>query len=444
MDVASGNIANVNTEGYARRRVEGASVGAPDVPALWSRYDGAGEGVRISGLSRMSDEMLNVRARREHAQQGYLDVRQTVLERVESGVGEPGDTGVASSLAALRSAWHELSVNPGSSAARAGVLSAAGTTVDALRTQARNVQSEMGDQRVALLNGVTEANTVASDLADANAAIASGTSAGSDVNVLLDKRDQLTQRLAELTGATTTLRPDGQADVSVGGRSLVVGNKAGSLEVATGITPGGDPDGAPLTFAVTDPSGATAPTTSALGGEVGARSELLTSTLPSYLTGLAAVAKDLADGTNAQHQAGYDASGAAGGPVFSYDPADVLGTLAVAITDPAKVAASSVPGGGLDAGNADTLATGPGVEGSYQRLVTGLGSTVAESKRRADNQQVLTSQVDAARDQLGGVDLDEEMVNMLAAQHAYEAASRVMTTLDSVLDTLINRTGMTR
>ncbi len=166
-------------------------------------------------------------------------------------------------------------------------------------------------------------------------------------------------------------------------------------------------------------------------------------TLPGYLTQVAAVAKDFADQTNAQHALGYDAAGNAGGPVLSYDPADVLGTLGVAITDPAKIAASSVPGGGLDAGNAARLATGPGVEGSYQRVVTDLGSTVVESRRRAANQQVLTTQVDGAREQLTGVNLDEEMVNMLAAQHAYEAASRVMTTLDSVLDTLINRTGLT-
>jgi flagellar hook-associated protein 1 FlgK len=69
---------------------------------------------------------------------------------------------------------------------------------------------------------------------------------------------------------------------------------------------------------------------------------------------------------------------------------------------------------------------------------------VASTRRLALNQQTLTTQVDASREQLSGVNLDEEMVNMLTAQRAYEAAARVMTTVDSVLDTLINRTGMTR
>jgi flagellar hook-associated protein 1 FlgK len=77
-------------------------------------------------------------------------------------------------------------------------------------------------------------------------------------------------------------------------------------------------------------------------------------------------------------------------------------------------------------------------------LVSGFGTTVSSVKRLAATQQTLTSQVDASREQLAGVNLDEETVTMLAAQHAYEAAARVMTTLDSVLDTLINRTGLVR
>ena len=108
MDVANSNIANVSTEGYSRRRVEGASVGAPSVPAMWSRYDGYGDGVRVSGVNRMTDELLNVRSRREHGSQAYLDVRQTSLERLDNGIGEPGDNAVSGSLAKFRASWHDL------------------------------------------------------------------------------------------------------------------------------------------------------------------------------------------------------------------------------------------------------------------------------------------------------------------------------------------------
>ena len=62
----------------------------------------------------------------------------------------------------------------------------------------------------------------------------------------------------------------------------------------------------------------------------------------------------------------------------------------------------------------------------------------------AATQQLLTTQVDSSREQLTGINLDEETVNLLTAQRSYEAASKVMSVLDSVLDTLINRTGVTR
>ena len=63
MDVASQNIANVATDGYNRRRVDGESIGAPTVPARWSHYEGAGAGVRTSSITRLNDALLDNRAR---------------------------------------------------------------------------------------------------------------------------------------------------------------------------------------------------------------------------------------------------------------------------------------------------------------------------------------------------------------------------------------------
>jgi flagellar hook-associated protein 1 len=443
MDVASGNIANVGTAGYVRRRVNAEAVGAPSQPAMWSRYDGGGDGVAVSGLDRMADALLDVRARREHGNQGYLDVRQSVLERVESGIGEPGDNGVAAAIADFRSAWHDLANNPGSDAARAQLLGRAASLADSLHVQARNIDAESGDLRSRALADVAEINTVASDLAGTNKSIAIANLNGTDAGVLLDQRDQLALRLSELTGATTSQRADGGFDVSVNGVPLVNGQNAGTLQIASGITATGAADGSPITFTISDGSGTVA-LPAGMTGDLGGVTDLLTTTLPAYAAGLGAVAKQLADEINTQHQAGYDAAGNPGQAFFGYDPADPAGTIAVALTAPGQVAASSIAGGGLDAANATALAGVTGVEDSYQRLVNGFGTAVASVRRLAANQQVLTSQVDGSREQLSGVNLDEEMVTMSSAQRAYEAAARVMTTVDSVLDTLINRTGLVR
>lgn len=443
LDVASNNVANVGTEGYTRRQVAGASMGAPATPAMWSRYDGSGDGVRVAGMTRMADAFLDARARIEHANQSYLDVRQSVLERVESGIGEPGDNGVAAALADFRTAWADLANNPDESAPRSQVLAQAGALADALGIQARNVANEESDQRFRLLSIVGEVNTVAGDLAAVNKSIANATVAGGDAGILLDQRDQLALRLAQLTGARGTIRADGGMDVSLEGIPLVTGQDAARLEIPAGITPAGDSDGRPLAFAVVAGAVAT-PLTTGMRGEVGAVSDLLATTLPAYAAGLDAIAASLADQVNARHAAGFDRAGNPGGIFFGYDPADAAATIAVVLTSPGQVAASGLPGGVIDGSNADLLSAPLAAEGDYQRLVNGFGSEVASVRRLALNQQTLTAQVDGSREQLRGVNLDEEMVTMLAAQRAYEAAARVMSTLDSVLDTLINRTGLLR
>jgi flagellar hook-associated protein 1 FlgK len=186
--------------------------------------------------------------------------------------------------------------------------------------------------------------------------------------------------------------------------------------------------------------------TAALRGEAGAVGELLTTTLPGHRAAVVAIAQELADAVNAAHQAGYDQDGNPGQPLFTVDPAAASGPLVVALTDPRGLAASGVAGSpNLDGSGATAVAGSiAGAEASWQRTVAGFGNDVASVRRLALNQQALTGQVDGARDQLSGISLDEEMVTMLQAQRAYEAASRVMTTIDSVLDTLINRTGLVR
>lgn len=440
MDVASHNIANVATEGYNRRRVDGESMGAPTVPARWSTYEGAGGGVRTSAIVRMNDVLLDNRARTEHSSLSYLQLRATALARMESGVGEPGDAGVAAAMADFRSSWQDLGNDPGGNAARGQVLARAESLAGALSAQAANVSAEMTTQRLTLQGTVSEVGTVAKELAATNRAISTAALDGVDVSDLADQRDVLGLRLAELTGGVGLLQPDGTMNVSVAGVDLVAGSTAGTLRVATGVTASGAPDGQPVTFAID--TGATSTTLTAdVRGEVGASADLLNTTLPAYAAGLAAVARDLADTVNAAHAAGYDLDGNTGAAFFSYDPLDPAGTLTVAVTA-RQVAASTLPGGVLDGSNADVIGTAGTPEASYQRLVNGFGTEVASAQRLVRTQSLLTTQVDSAREQLSGVNLDEETVAMLTAQRAYEAAARVMSVMDSVLDTLINRTGI--
>ena len=431
LDIASSNVANVSTDGYVRRRVVGETLGAASGPALWSRSNETASGVQMSRVDRMADALLDVRVRREHGRQAYLDMRALSLARVETGLAEPGDKGVANALGKFRAALSDAGNAPGSDASRSQVLAAANTLVDAIRLQATHVSDEIADQQAHLDAGVTEVNVLVHNLAETNRTIFAAQTGGSDTTTLMDTRDALALRLAELTGAKATEMPDGTMHVTLNGEDLVKGFEAATLTRSTD---------SPIEFSLDpDLDGGATSITGALGGDLGATVELLDVDLPEYLQNLAEVAQELADSFNLQHASGYDADGNPGGTFFEYDPSDVLGSLAIAITVPGELALSEVPGGGKDGNNASALAGAVNVDDAYQRLVNGFGSKVNSAQQLADNQQALTNQVDNAREQLAGVSLDEETVNMVQAQRAYEAAARVMSTIDEILDTLINR-----
>ena len=444
LDVANNNVANVNTAGYVRRRAEAGAVAAPDRPAMWARYVGHGDGVTVQSVSRLVDPLLDARSRRENGTLSYLQAQQAILNRVETSINEPGENGVSHALDELGKAFQDLAANPGLPAARETVLARAGDVAAAFKAQADNLATETADQQAHVATAVQQVNDAAAELARLNKTIQVAEVNHTDVGSLKDQRDLLALDLAKLAGADVTVRADGQYDVSIGSTALVSGDQAAPVTASAG---------SPATVSV----GGT-PVPSGVSGELGAVLDTLNTTLPAYRQGLGAVAAELADRMNAQHAAGFDLDGAPGGALLSSDPATPAGSLGVAVTDPRRLAAARTGAtatgttGNRDGGNADALsqvtkaptAAGTSIESDYATLVTGFGGTVASVNRQTANQLALTQQVDDEREQLAGVSLDEETVNMVAAQHAYEAASKVLTVLDSILDTLINRTGVTR
>jgi flagellar hook-associated protein 1 len=432
MDVASGNVANSGNAGYARRQVVGQATGAPAMPAIWSRWEGAGDGVEASRVDRMVDPLLDARSRAEHSSLSFLDSRATSLARLESSIGEPGDDGVAAALAEFKKAWSAVANSPDNSAARSQLVARAETLRSTIATQGSAVSNEWADQRTRLDALAVETTQVASELADLNRGLRASHVAGTEAGTLLDQRDRLALRLSELTGATVTINTDTTVDVQVSGQQLVSGNTAYAVTVSGAESiydQGADPvtlriDGNPVTLG---------------GGQLGGTAHLLSTDLPDYLTKLDDFVASMATAVNDQHALGVDLDGNPGGPVFTGTTA---ATLAVALTDARAIAAADPVKGGLDNTNALKLGTLDMASGDYRNLVTRFGVTVASARQAFSTQGVLVGQVDASREALSGINVDEEMVNLLAAQRGYEGAARVLTAMDTMLDTLINRTGL--
>jgi flagellar hook-associated protein 1 FlgK len=160
-------------------------------------------------------------------------------------------------------------------------------------------------------------------------------------------------------------------------------------------------------------------------------------------TGTTSLASQIATTVNALHNQGMDFNGTAGVDFFNFS---VINGLAVNVTDPKQLAAAGAGKKALDGTNALSLAdvssATNGPDNTYRSLIITLGVESQTVNRRVDIQSDITKQVDAAKASGAGVSIDEEMANMIAFQHTYGAASRVITAIDQMLERLINGTGL--
>jgi flagellar hook-associated protein 1 len=111
---------------------------------------------------------------------------------------------------------------------------------------------------------------------------------------------------------------------------------------------------------------------------------------------------------------------------------DQIGASAATASTDAEIA-DEIANLGVLAGSPDSV---------YRDFIVALGVEAAVSSRNLGIQRDITTNVDTARESVAGVNLDEEMSNMLQFQHAYSAAARMVTAIDEALDVLINRTGL--
>jgi flagellar hook-associated protein FlgK len=449
LDVTGQNIANVNTEGYSRQRADLQAIGGSPVPAFYSTSPGIGAGVSAEGVTRIRDAFLEGRGHTERANSARLAAETDAYTQVESAFREPGDTGIQSLMGEMWSAWGDVDNGPHELASRGQVLEKLKTLVGGLQFSHASMGTQWKQTRENLGVLVSDVNKAAETVATLNGAIQRATQSGLPANDLTDQRDLLIMRLAEQVGAVVRPADDGMLDVVVGGMSLVTGKTASVLKVDGSLNPdtvGGDPP-----RLVTESGGFTV----RAGGTAAGQLHALNVIIPGSRADLDTFANNLATALNAQHKDGWDLDGNKGLDLLGTgDPLVALtaSTIGVLITDKRQIAASAVGPSGvplspaLDSSNADKIGqlrlstTGP--DANYRAMIVELGVQAAVTERNYGIQQVITTQVDAARESVAGVNLDEEMTNMLSFQHAYSAAGRLVTAIDETLDMLINRTGL--
>ena len=305
LDTAGHNIANVNTDGYTRQRVEFVSrLGGP-------QGDGyVGAGVSTSTVKRITDAFVGARIVADTSAYARAQSFEGVVGPLDTWLSDP-TTGLAGPLTSFFDSLNDLSANPSSTADRQSVISDAQSLATRLHSLSSQIDSLQSDLNSRVFQDVDDINAAARDIAALNEriALAAGAAGGQPPNDLLDQRDQLVQQLAGRIGITTTQGDDGSISVFAGnGQGLVVGTRATALGVTDDVYGSGRLD---VTFngvAVTSQIG---------GGSLGGLLDAQREAIDPARARLGRIAVGFTEAFNTQHRQGVDATGAAGGDFFT-------------------------------------------------------------------------------------------------------------------------------
>lgn len=437
LDVVGQNIANVNTAGYARRQVNLASVAPSDRLS-------AGGGVDVVSIRAARDEFLERRLRLERPAEGRESALADTLSVVEAAIGTSGSS-IDGSLTAFFNSWSDLSQDPTSSTMRQAVIIQAQSLSTAFNEMAGRFDDARRQADDGIRGAVDDINQLVQRIAALNDSIARAGGTGSMSASLQDEQIEAVKKLSEFVDVDILANKTGGVDVSfANGRPLVIGINAYAIEVASNA----EGMATPL-------SGGTDVTSEISGGRLAGLLEARDVAIPKYLEKLDAMAFTLAQQVNAQHAAGYDMNGTAGGNLFVPPGRETGAALALAVdstlaSNPRLVAAASSTSAG-DNGNARQLATlrdarlfagGSGTfNDAWADLTYIVGQDSATAVAEQKSRQEIVTQIEALRDAVSGVSLDEEAMMMMKFQRAYEANARYFAAIDSAIATLLNLVG---
>ncbi|MBI5868115.1 MAG: flagellar hook-associated protein FlgK [candidate division Zixibacteria bacterium] len=442
LTTAGHNMANVNTPGYSRQR---AVLAATD--PMISTVGRFGSGVRIASVNQARDMFLTAQYRQGNDQLNRWGARQKAMNEVENIFQEPSSSGFSKTLDSFFSAWQTLSQNPESSAGRAAVREQASLVVNAFHQMSNSLsdlQKSLDDQVGGM---VTKINGLAANIAEINRQVARAELGGEKANDLRDRRDQAIDELSQYADVHVIEMNNGVARVFIGSMELVEQNSSNRL--ATMITGNGDQTQTTVVW-----QGGTSPVTVA-GGELAGLIESRDQLLPQYRAQLDELAAGIVQEVNTLHRTGYGIDGATGRDFFTATgiTADTISVSADVTNDLNKIGASLSGGPGdnavaLSIANLQKTLTMDSASSTfndfYGKIVGAVGVRSSEANDAKTNADLVLQQIEFSRQSIQGVSLDEEMANLIAAQHAYDAAARIISTMDSAINTVINDMGVGR
>ncbi|WP_237659255.1 flagellar hook-associated protein FlgK [Tepidanaerobacter sp. GT38] len=435
----SHNISNANTPGYSRQRVI--------LESTYSAYGfGAnyqmGTGVKISDINRIRDEFTDRQYRNENSSLGQWNIESSILKQVEAVFNEPSDIGISSVLNEFWKSVETLSKDPSSQEARETVKERGITLANTINHAFTQLNDIINDINYRISVQVNNINSIANQIAQLNMQIQQTQIGGASAADLMDKRDLLLDELSNLVQFESYVDENGLFTVNVGGAILVKGTESATMEFDTSVADG------KITWKEYGSE------LRVLKGELKGLLDLRDDKLKNYIDTLHNFTKKFAQEFNKIHRSGYDLNGVEGINFFQYE----FGRLKVnpqIVQNPSKIAAAEdqakIPGDNRIALKLAALRNqifeidgrDCTIDEYYGALISKIGVDSQEATRAADSQAFMVSQLDERRKMTSSVSLDEEMTKMIQYLHGFNAASRMVTTVDEMLNTIINRMGIT-
>jgi len=443
-EVTGNNLANVNNPNYSRQRL--VIVNSAPLPVPQGQE---GTGVDATGIEAIRDNYLNNQIVSQSSITGSLSSQQSALQDAETYLNEQiqnssaantpagSQNGIAATLSSLFDAFQSLSLQPGDLSERQTVVA----TAQQLANQFNQVSTQLGTLRTninqSIQSDVDASNQDLKDIAQLNLEIANATAAGGSANELVDQRQQKLEDLASKINFTSSTESNGAVDITIGGVRMVGGSTAGNFLQT--YTVGQD---------VYVQSTTGVPMTGMTGGSINGSIAARDGGMQDLQNGLDSLASNLIDQVNSTYSAGYDLNGNTGQNFFTGTDAASIGVNAALAASPSTFQAS----GSATAPGDNTVALEMAQLGNknvgglnnqtfsqnYATTVSTLGNAIASVTDQLNNSQAVGQMLGNQRLSVSGVNTDEEMTNLLQFQKAYQASAELISTINSMLETVIN------
>ena len=425
LQATNNNIANANTPGYSRQVVvlqEAAPTNDGNI--------NAGNGVVLEGYQSVRDELVTSQIQQETQAQSSANTQLSSMQQIQPTF-TTSTQDIGTQMSVLFASLSTLSTNPGSSALREGVLTAGQNLASAFNTASSSLTTQQAGLNSQVTQDVSQINQLTKQIAALNPQLAQLKASGQDGGTLQDQQNQLVLSLSALTSVAVTKTDTGVTLTTGNGTPLVVGSQSMTLQTATGA------DGMQH---VLDQNGADI-TSSITSGDLGGTIQTRDRTIPGLLNQLNTLANQLGTAFNAAQATGFDQDGKAGQNFFTIPTtvAGSAGAISMAITDPTLIAASSDGSSGsngnlvnLSAVQTTALPAGQTPGNAYANLVYQVGSLTSNANAESTATSASLLQLNDQLNSVSGVSIDQESTNLITYQQAYEAAARVVTTIQAM------------